>query len=193
MKMYLDDLRTPVEEFDFIVRSYDEAVEIIKKYGVPNFLSFDHDLGIDTNGELLKTGYDLAKWLVYYDQNNQYTFPMNFKYKVHSQNPIGKKNIIILLENYLKRREFIMIKFKKSIEKIESDIADILEDFDEEKRDNVLKEIEELKVLNEKEEKGVYNNEITVLKLRANLSEYKKTRRETKNIIDNVLKEFNDD
>ena len=44
MRMYLDDLRTPEEEFDFIVRSYDEAIEVIKKYGIPNFLSFDNDL-----------------------------------------------------------------------------------------------------------------------------------------------------
>lgn len=101
MRVYLDDLRTPIEEFDFIVRSYEEAVSIIKHYGVPKFISFDHDLGIDSNGNLLKSGYDLAKWLVYSDLNHTYKLPSDFKFKVHSQNPIGKKNIILLLDGYL--------------------------------------------------------------------------------------------
>ena len=39
--MYLDDIRIPAEEFDFIVRSYDEAEKIIKQYGMPNYISFD--------------------------------------------------------------------------------------------------------------------------------------------------------
>ena len=102
MKMYLDDIRTPTEKFDFVVRSYDEAIAIIKKNGVPNYISFDHDLGVDKNGNLLKTGFDLAKWLIESDLDNIYTLPSNFKFKVHSQNPIGKKNIISLLEGYMK-------------------------------------------------------------------------------------------
>ena len=105
MKIYLDDLRTPTEKFDFVVRNYDEAIEIIKKYGVPNYISFDHDLGVDDEGELLKSGYDLAKWIVENDLNGSYKLPSNFTYKVHSQNPVGKKNIISLLNAYLKYKE----------------------------------------------------------------------------------------
>ena len=101
-KMYLDEIQTPIEEFDFIARSFDEAVSIIKENGVPNFISFDHDLGVDCDGNILKTGYDLAKWLVNSDLDNEYTLPFNFKYKVHSQNPVGKRNIISLLNSYLK-------------------------------------------------------------------------------------------
>lgn len=100
-KMYLDDLRTPIEEFDFIVRSYDEAIATIKKHGVPNFISFDLDLGTDENGTLLKTGYDLAKWLVNSDLDDIYKLPSNFRFKVHSQNPVGKQNIISILDSYL--------------------------------------------------------------------------------------------
>ena len=105
MRMYLDDLRIPVEEFDFVVRSYDEAISIIKKYGVPKFISFDHDLGADENGKLLKTGYDLAKWIVEADLDNSYTIPSDFTYKVHSQNPVGKQNIVFLLDGYLKFKD----------------------------------------------------------------------------------------
>jgi hypothetical protein len=64
MTMYLDDLRTPIEELDFIVRSYDEAVQVIREYGIPNYISFDHDLGVDENSNLLKSGYNLAKWII---------------------------------------------------------------------------------------------------------------------------------
>ena len=104
MKMYLDDIRTPVEEFNFVVRSYDEAVAIIKRHGVPNFISFDHDLGVDEDGILLKSGFDFTKWLVENDLDGVYKLPKDFRFKVHSQNPVGKENIISLLDSYLKYR-----------------------------------------------------------------------------------------
>lgn len=100
--MYLDDLRTPIEVFDFIVRSYDEAIMCVEKYGVPIYISFDHDLGINKKGELLKSGYDFAKWLVENDLDGVIKISEQFTYKVHSQNPVGKQNIIALLDGYLK-------------------------------------------------------------------------------------------
>ena len=102
MTMYLDDIRVPTEEYDYIARSYDEALDVIKEYGVPNFISFDHDLGVDSDDNILRSGYDLAKWLVDSDLDNNYKLPSNFEYRVHSQNPVGKQNIISLLEGYLK-------------------------------------------------------------------------------------------
>lgn len=109
--MYLDGLRMPTEEFDFIVRSY-EAVNIVKEYGVPTFISFDHDLGNDSNGDLLKSGYDLAKWLVDADLDDTYIIPLDLSYKVHSQNPVGKENIIALLEGYLQYKQEVFNYFK---------------------------------------------------------------------------------
>ena len=100
MTMYLDDIRIPTEEFDFIVRSYDEAVKIIKQYGMPNYISFDHDLGVDENGVLLQSGYDLAKWIVESDLDKKISIPSDFSFNVHSQNPVGKTNIILLFRNY---------------------------------------------------------------------------------------------
>ncbi len=41
----------------------------MKKHGIHEFISFDHDLGVDEHGRLLKTGHDLAKWLVENDLN----------------------------------------------------------------------------------------------------------------------------
>lgn len=97
IKIYLDDVRTPVnvipENPDLydgdwvVVRSYDEFVDKVKEVGLENIglISLDHDLGdtamkeyfenvspnytLDYNNILEKTGYDCSKWLVnhYYD------------------------------------------------------------------------------------------------------------------------------
>ena len=100
-KMYLDDIRDPKNNFDVIVRSYDEAVEYILKNDIPNFISFDHDLGLENNGIVVKSGYDLAKWLVEQSLDGNLKFPNDFSFSVHSANPIGKNNIESILNNYL--------------------------------------------------------------------------------------------
>ena len=46
-KIYLDDVRTPVDKEWIVVRSYDEFVEKINEIGLENIelISLDHDLG----------------------------------------------------------------------------------------------------------------------------------------------------
>jgi hypothetical protein len=91
----------PKTEFDIVIRSYDEAIHHIQKNGMPNFISFDHDLGVNTNGKIAKSGYDLAKWLVDMAIDDEIIFPADFHFQVHSVNPVGKKNIECLLNNFL--------------------------------------------------------------------------------------------
>jgi hypothetical protein len=119
-KLFLDDVRFPkdVTWIDIglgpfvIVRSYEEFINYITKNGLPNFISFDHDMEENqyrqsmynpdkhynnyyTDGTFTKNnGYCCAKWLVQYCIDNKLKLP---EYKVHSFNPIGKENI----ENYL--------------------------------------------------------------------------------------------
>ncbi|MEA2017393.1 MAG: cyclic-phosphate processing receiver domain-containing protein [Campylobacterota bacterium] len=100
-KLYLDDIRSPKSDGYTIVRSFEDAVKFIEDNNIPEYISFDHDLGIDKNGGLLPTGYDFAKWLIEMDLDNIYQFPNNFEYNVHSANPIGKHNIETILDNYL--------------------------------------------------------------------------------------------
>ena len=102
MKLYLDDTRTPNDKEFKIVRSYEEAIKFIELEGFPKLISFDHDLGLKKNGKLAKTGYDLAKWIVNKDMDGQINIPKDFRFNVHSANPIGKKDIEDLLLNYLK-------------------------------------------------------------------------------------------
>ena len=104
MKLYLDDVRDLPDESFLLARSYEEAVLFVKENGIPPFISFDHDLGVDENEKLLPTGFDFAKWLVEMDMDNIYKFPENFSFNVHSANPVGKANIEGYLNNYLNFR-----------------------------------------------------------------------------------------
>ena len=124
-KLFLDDVRNPIdcilyikdkiyaEEWD-IVRNYNEFINYITENGTPDLISFDHDLadehysptmyqGENNYNELYgqfkeKTGYDCAKWLVNYCQENSLPFP---DFRVHSMNPVGKKNIEDYINSYI--------------------------------------------------------------------------------------------
>lgn len=71
---------------------------ILQKNGLPDFISFDNDLGLDENGEIAPDGYAAAKWLVYESGLNL----INLKFNVHSANPVASKQIEGLLNNYIK-------------------------------------------------------------------------------------------
>ncbi|BDD08052.1 hypothetical protein FUAX_04840 [Fulvitalea axinellae] len=105
-KLFLDDLRS-VEmiygegsgaDFD-IVRTYEAFVEYIQKNGLPDFISFDNDLGMDTSGKhVAPDGYAATKWLVYESGLDL----KELKFKVHSANPVASKQIEGLLTNYIR-------------------------------------------------------------------------------------------
>ena len=103
-KLFLDDLRTidmvydesMESQFD-IVRTYAAFVHYIKEHGLPEFISFDNDLGLDANGKVAPDGYAAAKWLVYESGLDL----INLKFKVHSANPVAAEQIRGLLTNYI--------------------------------------------------------------------------------------------
>lgn len=104
-QLFLDDLRTvkmvypQQEEHDFvIVRNYDHFVNHIQQHGLPQFISFDNDLGEDEQGNLLPDGYACAKWLVYDIELDL----RKLNFKVHSANPVAKVQIESLLNNYIR-------------------------------------------------------------------------------------------
>ena len=100
-KLYLDDIRHPDDSNYIIARTVEEAQQLIEKYGVPEHISFDHDLGVDDVGNLLPTGYDFVKWLVEMDMDGNIELSSDFTFMVHSQNPVGAENIRVYLSNYL--------------------------------------------------------------------------------------------
>ena len=95
MKIFLDDERSPATD-DFIVcRDYYYFVDAVIEAGNNlSFISFDHDLAHD------ETGLDCVKFLVSHDLDHD-ILTKEFTYYVHSQNPVGKKNIEGYLNNYL--------------------------------------------------------------------------------------------
>jgi len=108
-KLYLDDIRVPSADDFIVVRSFEEAVKFIEDFGIPSYISFDHDLGCDEKGNIFKSGYDFARYLVECDLDNIATFPTNFTFNIHSANPVGKQNIESLLSSYLRFKKLTKI------------------------------------------------------------------------------------
>lgn len=104
-KLFLDDCRKSPDSSWDVVRSYIEFVSYIDKNGVPDYISFDHDLSfehyplaeenpgkdIPYNQYNEKTGYDCAKWLI-----ERGTLPKH--YRIHSMNPAGALNIRFVMQ-----------------------------------------------------------------------------------------------
>jgi hypothetical protein len=116
-KIYLDDIRTPIDNDWVVCRDYNEFVDSVTNIGLENIeiISLDHDLGdtaikeyfknvstnyiLDYNNITEKTGYDCAKWLVDQSMDNSIVLPLIL---THSANPIGSANIMGYINNYLK-------------------------------------------------------------------------------------------
>ena len=114
--LWLDDLRNPFKEHKVSVQyvcyeymdiepsDMDKEVEVIwvktqpefesyiTECGLPDFISFDNDLGIGC-GE----GYGCAKFLVNYCLDRELQLP---NYYVHSMNTVARENISALFDNF---------------------------------------------------------------------------------------------
>ena len=111
--LFLDDLRMPIDCVSYmhvrtaqhetyreewiIVRSYSDFISWICENGLPDLISFDHDLGEEDKGH--PSGMECAKWLVEYCLDNQLKLP---SWLVHSANPAGYENIKGLLTSFEK-------------------------------------------------------------------------------------------
>lgn len=82
-----------------VVRNFDDFKKHILTYGIPEVISFDHDLGEDSQGSELPSGYDAIKWLVDFDQKYS-KLPGNWQIRIHSANPVGCANIQGYYDNY---------------------------------------------------------------------------------------------
>lgn len=114
-RIYLDDVRTPVDKTWTVVRNYDEFVNKIQEIGLGYIecISLDHDLGdtamqewhrnvyhnytLNYDNIKEKTGYDCAKWLVEKWLDGEPVVPVY----THSANAIGSANIMGYINNYL--------------------------------------------------------------------------------------------
>ncbi len=113
-KLFLDDVRTiemvydksMESEFD-IVRTYSAFIDYVKTNGLPNYISFDNDLGLGEDGKVAPDGLAAAKWLVYESGLDL----RNLEFKVHSANPVAAEQIKGLLNNYIKHLNAVFKQF----------------------------------------------------------------------------------
>ena len=112
-KLFLDDVRQPYDVFRdtidpvyednaswAVVRTCADFREWISLHGVPDLVSFDHDLSMDhyrpenqrdiDYSQLQETGLDAALWLIEHCRTNGVSLPA---YRVHSANPEGRLHI----------------------------------------------------------------------------------------------------
>lgn len=132
--LYLDDYRSPKGKLLYkfealniegiiewvIVRNYEDFVYHILTEGLPDIISFDHDLAeehveaffrncgvptdqmsIDYDAYKEKTGYHAARWLCDFCEKEGLDLPLC---TVHSANPAGSDNILSVINSYLKHK-----------------------------------------------------------------------------------------
>lgn len=114
-KLFLDDFRKPEEAYKMtndpvyleewiICKKYQKFIDCIEEKGLPEIISFDHDLSarmysgrISYREMKVKSGYHCAIWLIEYCKENQLPLP---EYKIHTVNKLGYENILKILESF---------------------------------------------------------------------------------------------
>lgn len=97
INLYVDDLRDCPEGYT-IARTVEQALHYLRNEKI-NILSLDHDLGEDSQQNLLSTGYDLVKIIC------EEGLRVN-KIYLHTDNPVGRQNMYETLKG-AQRRGFI--------------------------------------------------------------------------------------
>lgn len=131
--LWLDDVRDPIKNNIWIqhyapeflndgeivwVKSFDELEQWVYHNGLPDKISFDHDLADEhyapqhrwndyhdwakSQEFKEKTGMDCAQFIVDYCLDYKKLLP---KWTVHSANPSGAQNIRSLLMNFMKHQD----------------------------------------------------------------------------------------
>lgn len=148
ISLYLDDTRTPTDTIPGyhpwnIVRNYNEFTEWIIKNGIPDLISFDHDLAEehvdDYFNQLTNQGFQQPNYQLYKEKTGldcanfiaEYCQKMKVDLKnccVHSHNPVGATNIQSFINGFKKhmgwtpdcfimKHPFIIEEVKKPIKK----------------------------------------------------------------------------
>lgn len=121
-KIFLDDLRIPKDIYPkdnnedwLIIRNLTDFRKTIETRGVPDYISFDNDLG-----DTLEEGKDAVKWMVY-DKELDIS---KMDFMVHSANNSGVREYVRdLLNNW--KKELNKRKFTKGIEEVDKKFYEI--------------------------------------------------------------------
>lgn len=95
-KLFIDDERNPVDKSFIVARTSQEAIEYIQLFNtLPIEICFDHDLGGDD------TSMKFIHWMTGQILDGKYKLRKDFKYSIHSQNPVGVRNIDFFMKGFL--------------------------------------------------------------------------------------------
>lgn len=95
-KLFIDDLRDVCGTDWMVARTSKEAIDIIRSNGMPDVISFDHDLSGDDKSTIIT--HSIQEMVL----DNIISIKPDFRFWVHSDNPNGKDNIIIDMKNIYK-------------------------------------------------------------------------------------------
>lgn len=97
--LFLDDEREYKDVYKYYkgycitVRDFKQFANYILTNDLPDYISFDHDLGCD------KSGMDCLNWLIEYCLDNNKSLPRCFS---HSMNSVGRENILKKIASFNK-------------------------------------------------------------------------------------------
>jgi hypothetical protein len=121
-KLFLDDIRVPTDIYPkdnnenwVVVRNLTDFKNTIETMGIPDYISFDNDLG-----DSMEEGKDAAKWMTY-DMGLDIS---NMDFLVHSANVAGPREVIESWINNWKK-ELNKRKLTKGIEEVGKKFAEI--------------------------------------------------------------------
>ena len=105
--LFLDDLRTPNDVYNYMhlpmyidddwlcVHNTKEFIDAVNTHGIPDRISFDHDLGL-----LYDDGAKTARAFIDYCMANDLSLTSDIY--IHTQNPVGRERIESLFKSYFK-------------------------------------------------------------------------------------------
>lgn len=143
-KIFLDDLRMPTDIYPhvdgnewLIIRNLSDFKSFIESKGVPEFISFDNDLG-----DSLEEGKDAVKWMVF-EKELDIT---GMDFIVHSANSSGVREYIGGTLNNWKKE---LTKNKMEDKKIRSEIRKILQEAASGQKDKLVSILNSLEFKND--------------------------------------------
>ena len=100
-KVFLDDIRMVTDIYPkaidgewLVIRNVTDFKKIIETMGIPDYVSFDNDLG-----DSMEEGKDVVKWMVYEKELDIH----KMEFTVHSANSSGvREYITCLIQNWKK-------------------------------------------------------------------------------------------
>lgn len=95
MKLWLDDMRDAPDDSWTVIRKVEPAIKFIRQFR-PNTISLDHDIENRPDDETFKpVAYFIGEMY-----NNDVFWADDLEVRVHSDNPVGAKELQAILNDY---------------------------------------------------------------------------------------------